>query len=681
MSEPSHAVFLSYASQDAEAAQRICDALRAAGIQVFLDQSELRGGDAWDQKIRHEIHDCVLFIPIVSRHTQERLEGYFRHEWRLAIERAHHMAEQKTFLLPVVLDDIRDYEAVVPDSFRAVQWTRLPGGETPPAFVERVRRLLSHESARPTHQPASAQSGAVTIVGAPARASWSPTRWSLVAAGLILGAVAYFGIERLWIPKPAVSSAPVATKAATPALSPPPPSIAVLAFADLSETRDQEYFSDGISEELIDMLAKVPDLRVPAPTSSFYFRGKSEPIASIGRMLHVANVLEGSVLTEGNRLRITAQLRRADGADLWSETYDRELKDVFRIEDEIAAAVTSALKLKPAPGQQAERARGTANVEAYTQYLLGRQLYFRENDAVGFGEAIAAYQKAIALDPKYAAAYAGLAMAQAFRADIVGDTTKGIPDSRADADKAVTLGPERPEGYTARGFIRSNWGWDWAGAQADYEKALAVDAHNADARRRYVSLLASLGRQQEALAQGKRATELDPLNADAWRGLALALDATGNRPAAVEAIHRALELQPGDSYSMYWRAVIQLTGGQAAEALETFRRVDIGGLRLTGIAMAECGLQHGNESQRAFGEAIAKTANESAYPIAEAYAWCGDRDQSFQWLERAYRQHDAGFSEITWSPLLSSLHDDPRFAALLRKLALPVPAAAAPLVR
>jgi TolB-like protein/Tfp pilus assembly protein PilF len=676
VSEPSHAVFLSYASQDAEAAHRICEALRAAGIEVFLDQSELRGGDAWDQKIRHEIHDCVLFIPIVSRHTQERLEGYFRHEWKLAIERAHHMAEQKTFLLPVVLDDTRDYEAVVPEPFRAVQWTRLPRGETPPAFVERVRRLLSHEPSTAIRPAASAETAAAGTIRAPAPRS--SARGLLVVAGLILGAVIYFGVEKLWISKPAVPAPTVAAavSAAPVAVSAPPPSIAVLPFADLSETRDQEYFSDGLSEALIDTLARVPDLRVPARTSSFYFKGKSAPVASMARALGVANVLEGSALREGNQLRITAHLITADtGNDLWSETYDREPKDIFKVQDEIAAAVVSALKLKVAPGQPAGHTYGTTNVEAYSQYLLGRHFYFRENDAVGFGEAISAYQKAIALDPKYAAAYAGLAMAKAFRADVVGDTTKGIADSRADAEKAVALGPEQPEGYTTRGYIRSNWGWDWAGAQADFEKALALDAGNADARRRYVSLLASLGRLPEAVVQGKRATEIDPLNADAWWALAVALDATGNRSAALEAIHRALEIQPSDSYSMYWLAVIQLTGGQPAVALETFRKVDLGGLRLTGIAMAQCSLHHGSESQRALSEAIAKSANENAYPIAEAYAWCGDKDQALQWLERAYRQHDAGLSEITWGPLLVSLHDDPRFAALVSRMNFPQPTA------
>lgn len=169
LTDPSHVVFLSYASQDAPAAQRICDALRAAGIEVFLDQSELRGGDAWDQKIRHEIHDCALFIPIISQHTQERLEGYFRHEWMLAAERRHHMAEQKAFIVPVVIDDTSDRNAVVPDLFKAVQWTRLPGGETPPAFVECVQRLLSGEvskgrTASPAWELSRASSGSKRIL-------------------------------------------------------------------------------------------------------------------------------------------------------------------------------------------------------------------------------------------------------------------------------------------------------------------------------------------------------------------------------------------------------------------------------------------------------------------------------------------------------------------------------------
>ena len=195
MTDPGRAVFLSYASQDAEAAQRICQALRAAGIEVFLDQSELRGGDAWDQRIRREIHDCALFIPIVSQHTHERLEGYFRHEWKLAIERTHHMAEQKPFLVPVVVDGTRDQEAFVPDPFRAVQWTRLPGGETPPDFIERIKCLLS-----PELSPLRAVSGGTGAITAPVRAIW----WSkpvLLAVVAVFAALAYFVADKFWISK------------------------------------------------------------------------------------------------------------------------------------------------------------------------------------------------------------------------------------------------------------------------------------------------------------------------------------------------------------------------------------------------------------------------------------------------------------------------------------------------
>ena len=178
MAEASHAVFLSYASQDAEAAHKIAEALRAGGIEVFFVQSELRGGDAWDQKIRHQIHDCALFMPVISQHTQERLEGYFRLEWKLAVDRSHLMATERLFLVPVVVDGTRDSQAFVPDAFRAVQWTRLPGGETPPAFVERIKRLLS-----PEVSPLSAVSNTVPGVGRQASTSrrWKPALLAIAA--------------------------------------------------------------------------------------------------------------------------------------------------------------------------------------------------------------------------------------------------------------------------------------------------------------------------------------------------------------------------------------------------------------------------------------------------------------------------------------------------------------------
>src|SRR5271156_2101694 len=191
VTEPFHAVFLSYASQDVEAAQKICEALRAAGIEVFFDQSELRGGDVWDQKIRREIHDCALFVPIVSQHTQERLEGYFRREWKLAIDRTHDMAEQKPFLVPVVIDSTSDQDAMVPELFRTVQWTRLPAGETSPAFVERIRRLMSPAVLATIPTPPRAMSAAAPATGKWIGASARPSPTLLVAGVALAALLAY----------------------------------------------------------------------------------------------------------------------------------------------------------------------------------------------------------------------------------------------------------------------------------------------------------------------------------------------------------------------------------------------------------------------------------------------------------------------------------------------------------
>jgi hypothetical protein len=231
VTDPGRVVFLSYASQDAEAAQKICEALRAAAIEVFLDQSELRGGDAWDRQIRKQIHDCALFVPVISVHSDARHEGYFRREWKLAVDRTADMAEDVAFLLPVVIDSTADATARVPDRFREVQWTRLPGGETPPAFVERIKRLLS-----PELSPLNAVSGAAPGLREPVRASRRSKPVLLAIVAVVLATLAYFVADKFWVSK---------HLAASTAFNPPPHSIAVLPFANMSGDKDQEYFSDG----------------------------------------------------------------------------------------------------------------------------------------------------------------------------------------------------------------------------------------------------------------------------------------------------------------------------------------------------------------------------------------------------------------------------------------------------
>jgi hypothetical protein len=258
------AVFLSYASQDAEAALHICNALRAADIEVWFDQSELRGGDAWDQMIRRQIRQCTLFIALISAHTDARPEGYFRREWRLAVERAQDIADDEPFLIPVLVDSTNEATARVPDRFRAVQWTRLPDGYSAGAFVERVSRLLSSAAATPSAPGAkpSALPTSLTVDDSDRSrptASRSFAPW--IIGAVVFLAIGYFVTDRFWlsrrsaIARPATAEAPIA-----PAFNPTAHSIAVLPFINMSGDSNQEYFSDGITEELLNSLSRLNDL-------------------------------------------------------------------------------------------------------------------------------------------------------------------------------------------------------------------------------------------------------------------------------------------------------------------------------------------------------------------------------------------------------------------------------------
>ena len=665
--QPPQSVFLSYASEDAEAALSICQALRAAGVEVWFDQSELRGGDAWDSAIRRQIKSCALFVPLISRHTCARPEAYFRLEWKLAVDRSHLMSPNKTFLLPVVIDDTKEGEESVPERLREVHWTRLPAGAPAAAFAQQVVRLLANETlptAAGTAAPMAASGGRVTLLARPGAVAWVITLFLLV--------LTYALFNRFILPKriaAQLSASGIELNAPVPGEI-PEKSLAVLPFTDMSEHRDQQYFSDGLSEELIEQLSKIRDLRVPARSSSFYFKDRSEDIATIARKLRVANVLEGSVRKSGNRLRVTAELIRADnGYHVWSESYDRELKDVFEVQDEIAGAVVSALKLKFSPLQTAASER-TTNTEAYNEYLLARQFYNQGNVA-GFRHAVESYGKVIAMDPGYAAAYAGLAVAEFHLADLTGDAAGRVRASAA-AERAVMLAPEQAEYYGARGFLRMNLDWDWQGAQSDFTKALQIDPADSSVERRYAELLGSLGRVSEAVEAARKATELDPLSSYAWLQLGRLLKSSGDLPAAQQATTRALQINPGWLYGLKDLGTVQLLQQRPQEALATFRAItDDDSLRLQGTALAQYSLGDTGAAQEALDALCTRAARDGAYQIAEVYAWRGEKDRAFSWLRRAFEQRDAGLTQLKIDPLLAPLRADARYGALLQEMRLP----------
>jgi serine/threonine-protein kinase len=499
---------------------------------------------------------------------------------------------------------------------------------------------------------------------------------AVIATLAVLG-FAYLALDKLWISRRSVVVQPVTSetqpanpRAATSTLTfnPSPRSIAVLPFADMSEKKDQEYFADGLAEELLDLLAKTPGLHVIARTSSFSFKGKSDDIPTIAAKLKVANILEGSVRKSGNHLRISTQLvRAADGEHLWSETYDRQLKDVFEVQDQIADAVVTLLKLKLSPGQESSPSR-SSNTDAYLQYLLGQERLSR-NSFSDFRAAVEAYRSAISLDPHYTVAYAGLALAEAFVADVTGDTA-GLERASAAAERAIALAPNQSRGYAARGLLRAVWEWDWTGAQADFAKAIELDPNDPTIMQHYSGVLASFGRVPEAITLARRAADIDPLSVRIWWYLTFWLTYSGDISAARDACRHALAIDPANERALAQLGTVELLDRKPADALAVFEKIR-GYDRLTGIAMAEHSLGRTKESRQALDEAIAKTAQAMAYQIAEAHAWRGETDKAFEWLERAYRQRDGGLAALKVDPLLASLRTDPRYKAMLKKINLP----------
>ena len=1081
MSAESHAVFLSYASQDAEAVRRIAEALRAAGVEVWFDQNELVGGDVWDAKIRGQIASCALFVPVISAATQARLEGYFRIEWKLAARRTHAMATAKAFLLPVVIDGTRDAEAHVPDEFREVQWTRLPGGETPAAFCARVVKLLGGDAVGPIADRAAGSEVAAPLDGARGRGRATPLRkparpwlWPAVAAAVVLGGIvvwraglkppasapvpvsavktiapltparelaeranalslkkynstaddyaaaegllkqalaldqndaeiwaissqfntairtrgfddaparreaarsqaeraltldeasvearfalgrwqrdndpamaektflavlgrspdhpgalsslgtlysrqnreeealamferaarnpaslalarysqyllhfsrrrfdeaeralresiaaepssnsvtglamvlltakgdaaaavrvlaevpaanrsehravwmtafvqlaarepdaALVTLRRLsvdfvqdnWFAGPtaywvgrahaqagraeaariafeaglavmdtklksaagdpalhvargellarlgrtdeALQAARTATELAggreemfwplspgriyavlgrtaealpllenltapvtrsvpwplTPALlrldplwdklrgdprfqalcaEPPAPSVAappkandksvaVLAFANLSDDKANEYFSDGISEELLNVVAKIPGLKVSARTSAFSFKGKNVPIPEIAQQLGVAYVVDGSVRKAGDKVRITAQLiKAADGFQVWSDTFTREVKDVFAVQDEIAGLIAQNLRLKIS----GPRDRAAPAPEVYALILQARYATARQTNEAA-REAIELYRQALAREPKTADAWAEQALAYVQLGRFGGlATADAMREARLGARRALDLDPEHPQGLLALAWVQRTNDRDWRGAIASFRRALAAAPENVTIMGDAAICWLNVGFTDEALALSARAVERDPLNARAQWARGAILLWSGQSALAVEAYRRAVALAPmGDEYHSHLARALSAVG-RYPEALQEAGREPNERFRL--VALATVQYQSGDRAggDRTFNEIIEKFGDPMAGYLANLCAIAGKTDEAFRWWERGYETRDAAMAWVKTNRAYGAVTADPRWEPFLRKMGL-----------
>jgi TolB-like protein/Tfp pilus assembly protein PilF len=488
------------------------------------------------------------------------------------------------------------------------------------------------------------------------------SRGLLAGASLVLAlaAAVWLGREMRRAGRP-----PAPTAAGTP-------SIAVLPFVDMSPGHDQGYFADGLAEELLNALARLPELRVVGRTSSFQFKGKNEDLRSIGQKLNVASLLEGSVRKAGSRVRITAQLvKAADGFDLWSETYDRQLDDIFAVQDDISRSVSRALEVRLLGREEAPPAARRGNAEAYNLYLQGRYFEARRSRE-DLEKARDYYDRALGLDPGYARAWVGRANVDVFLA-IEGDVSngEGYAKARREVEKALGLDPNLAEAHATLGWIQVGHDWDWSGADTSYKRALELAPGSTMVVRRYATLAATLGRFDQAIDLDRRAAELDPLSVAAHYNLGLHAWYAGRLNEADAGFRKVLELDPGYPLAHLMIGLVHLSRSNPAAALQEVERERSLAWRLYGHALAYHAAGRRREADTALAELLEKEKKDWDFQFAEIYAFRGERDKAFEWLAAAYAHRDSALSDIKGDPLLRSLEADPRYAAFLQKLHLP----------
>jgi TolB-like protein/Tfp pilus assembly protein PilF len=658
LTEPSRAVFLSYASQDAQAAKRICETLRAAGIEVWFDQSELRGGDAWDQKIRGELHDCALFIPVISANTAARHEGYFRLEWNLADQRTYMIARNRAFIVPVCVDGTSETGADTPESFQRVQWTRLPAGETSAAFVERVQRLLSGETS--TANRAAVASGALPALGGRA-----PRRHALLI-GVIAAAV--FAVGALVAYRMVFRSQAIGM-------------VAVLPFENATGNPANDYLGNGISESLINKLSSVSSLHVISRTSAFAFKGKAIDPIEIGKKLGVDALILGNLSLHDSRLKISAELVRArDSTQLWGDNYERAMDDVQQLEGQIATTIAQTLRTRLSGDEKGRLTHiETRDPEAYRLYLKGRESLVRTD--ADMSNSIAFFQQAVARAPDYATAYAGLAAVYSVEAFLGASVrAEAAGKARAAANRALELEPNLGEAHTALADILFLFEWDWASADAEYRRGVALSPGSEAVHESYGSYLNTMGRLDEGLAESREAARLDPLSVQPFHDMAINALLRRDFDKAAAGFRHTIEIDP----QWTWGYIkLARTLALAKKCKEAYVQADIAERRIAGgvgalsrswlgSTYATCGDM--TRAREKLDELHAFEAKKYVDPatFADIHASLGEIDEAVHWYRKALqdRSPDMVFMQVG-SRLNPRLAADAGFRAILDEMAFP----------
>jgi len=663
-----HRVFISYASHDTPTAQEVCSALEAAGLPCWMAPRDVKAGALYADAIVRAISNARAFVLVLSESSIN--SSHVGKE----IERA---SSKKCPVIALRMDNAPLTPAL--EYFLSEsQWVEAQAGNHNAAYTRLIDAI---------REPAKPPAGFVSSgPSAKSRAAGTQRRrnWILVAAALAAVAVVTLSISRLWLSNHRTAQPPVVEPSAAPAAPIiAEKSIAVLPFVDMSEKHDQEYFSDGLSEELIDHLAHNADLKVIARTSSFAFKGKNEDMRSIATKLGVANLLEGSVRKAGGQLRITAQLIRAsDGVHLWSETYDRKPNDIFKLQDEISTTVAKALNVAlnamPAVAGQ-PRTPGNSDIAAYNQVLKGN-FFFMRGEKGDTAKAIESYRRALSLQPQYALAWAALARAYAWQGNSwlgeFGDITpaEASVKGRDAAQRALAIDPKCAAAYYARGNIARLIDGDWMAAQSDYQRTVELDPQGElghQAQSNILLLKGALSGQYGEVIDGLRSNQKrDPLDTNAVSDLAGFELMAGNLVQSVADFRRALELDSAFATAQANYGYALLMMGKNAEALAATQKETDDASRLSVLAAIYWAMGRRTDSDATLDELKRGFANRNAYLVAATYAYRGEADTAFAWLDQAYQHAKGSLEDLRSDPMFQNLHGDPRFAALLHKAKL-----------
>ncbi len=493
---------------------------------------------------------------------------------------------------------------------------------------------------------------------------WSARKFAamVVSVGLVAAALLVFQLVRHQANSPTAAAGVTAWKK----------SIAVLPFLNESGDPKDEYFADGLSEELISALAQIGDLKVIGRSSSFRFKGRNEETRTIGEKLGVSTLLEGTVRKQADRVRIVAELvNAADGSEVWSQTFDRALKDVFAVQSEIASAVASSLKLTLLGHEKMGTNIVSTNAEAHNAYLQG-YFYFQRRNIDDLRKAISYFDDAIRLDPNYALAFARSAEAWTWIADQSGvPQHEGWTIARKDAEKAVAIDPNLAEAHAALGWVLAFGEWKFQEGVSQARRAVELAPGSATATGVLSAVILYLGKTGEAEKWGRRAVEIDPLDYSARNNLARVLYVEGKLDEAIVQGKKSAELQPAADSSHRYQALAAVLRGDTQLALREAALEPSEGYRLSCLAIARFAAGDRSGSDVALAELIAKDESYATYQVAQVYAWQGNKEKAFEWLQTALDRHDTGLLSLLKDPLMRNLRDDPRYSELLTKVGLP----------